>query len=376
MADGRTRNSAPGPEGGSVLALLGPSTGGIRRHVVELATRLRQRGWSVEIAGPHGVLEEPEVLDHCVDVPSPLGPARLVAARRALTSAAAGAQLIHAHGLKAGWLAASLRSRSPLVVTLHNVVLPEVAGAAAPVLHRLELALPARCDATVAVSNEMARRLVGVPGGGRVTVVAPVAPTPRVRVPAGQARASVGARPGQPLVVSVGRLHPQKGHDTLIDAAGILARRRPEVRVVIVGDGPSHDSLARRVQRLGLEEVVALVGSRPSGADTLAAADVVALASRWEGWPLVVAEAIQLGRPVVATAVGGIPEMVEDGVSGWLVPPGSPDALALSLEAALADPGLAMGRAEAARTRFNERYDADNLVERVESVYRDVLERA
>ena len=366
----------PGPQGRSVLALLGPSTGGIRRHVVELATRLRQRGWPVEIAGPPGVLDDLEVLDHCVDVPSGMRPARLVAARQALTTAAVGAQLIHAHGLKAGWLAASLRSRPPLVVTLHNVVLPEVAGAAAPVLHRLELALPARCDATVAVSNEMARRLVGVPGGGRVTVVAPVAPAPPVTTSADQTRASVGAGPGQPLVVSVGRLHTQKGHDTLIDAAGILARRRPEVRVVIVGDGPSHDSLARRVQHLGLEKVVALVGSRPSGADVLAVADVVALASRWEGWPLVVAEAIQLGRPVVATAVGGIPEMVEDGVSGWLVPPGSPDALAGSLEAALADPGMAMRRAEAARTHFDERYDPENLVEGIESVYRDVLERA
>ena len=371
MAEGPTSH-----EGRSVLALLGPSTGGIRRHVVELATRLRQHGWPVEIAGPPGVLGELEVLDHCVDVPSGLHPARLVAARQALTTAAVGAQLIHAHGLKAGWLAASLRSRPPLVVTLHNVVLPEVAGAAAPVLHRLELALPSRCDATVAVSNEMARRLVGVRGGGRVTVLAPVAPKPHVTASADQARASVGAGPGRPLVVSVGRLHPQKGHDTLIDAAGILAKRRPEIRVVIVGDGPSHDSLARRIQHLGLEEVVALVGSRPSGADVLAVADVVALASRWEGWPLVVAEALQLGRPVVATAVGGIPEMVEDGVSGWLVPPGSPDALAGSLEAALADPGLAMRRAEVARTHFDERYDPENLVEGVESVYRDVLERA
>lgn len=363
------------PGGRSVLSLLGPSTGGIRRHVFELTTRLRQRGWRVEIAGPASGLGHLGVVDHCVDVPSGFDPAQLVAARQALKTAAEGTQLIHAHGLKAGWLAASLRSRPPLVVTLHNVVLSEVVGAAAPVLQRLELALPARCDATVVVSNEMARRLVGVTGAGRVTVLAPVAPAPPA-TGSNQARASVGARPGQPLVVSVGRLHPQKGHDTLIDAARILAGRRPQVRVVIVGDGPSHDDLARRVRRLDLEEVVALVGSRPSGADVLAVADVVALASRWEGWPLVVAEAIQLGRPVVATAVGGVPEMVEDGVSGWLVPPGSPDALADSLEAALGDPGLAMRRAEVARNRFGARYDPEHLVDGVESIYRHVLERA
>lgn len=360
----------------SILLLLGPSTGGIRRHVVELATRLRKRGWPVEIAGPRGVLDDLGVLDHCVDVPTGFGPASLVVARRALTAVAEGTKLIHAHGLKAGWLAATLGSRPPLVVTLHNVVLPEVVGAAAPVLRRLELALPARCDATVAVSHELARRLVGVAGGGRVTVVAPVAPAPRPPALAGEARSSVGVGPDQPLVVSVGRLHPQKGYDTLIDAVAILARRRPEVRVVIVGDGPSTDRLVRQVEDLGLGEVVALVGARPSGADMLAGADVVALASRWEGWPLVVAEAVQLGRPVVATAVGGIPEMVVDGVSGWLVAPGAAGALADALEAALAQPEEAMRRAEAARADFEVRYSPDALVAGVEDVYLDVLGQA
>lgn len=360
----------------SVLLLLGPSTGGIRRHVVELAIRLRERGWAVEIAGPEGVLDDLGALDHRVDVPSGFWPASLVAARRSLTFAVEGAQLIHAHGLKPGWLAASLRPCPPLVVTMHNVVLPDVVGAAAPVLRRLELALPARTDATVVVSEEMARRLVGVRGGGGVSVVAPVAPAPRSTASSVRVRAMVGAGPDQPLVVSVGRLHPQKGHDTLIDAAALLARRMPEVRVVIVGDGPSADSLAGQVRHLGLEDVVALVGSHSCGADVLAVADVVALASHWEGWPLVVAEAVQLGRPVVATAVGGIPEMVVDGVSGWLVAPGSPAALADALQAALADPETAKRRAEAAKSDFDERYRPDTLVDGVESVYLDVLGRA
>lgn len=330
----------------------------------------------MEIAGPQEVLGDLGVLDHRVEVPSEFRPASLVVARRALTVAAEGAHLIHAHGLKPGWLAASLRSRPPLVVTMHNVVLPEVAGAAAPALRRLESALPARTDATVVVSDEMARRLVGVRGGGGVTVVAPVAPAPRPSAAPVDVRAFVGAGPDQPLVVSVGRLHPQKGHDTLIDAAALLARRMPDVRVVIVGDGPSANTLARQVQLLGLEDVVALVGSHSRGADVLAVADVVALASRWEGWPLVVAEAVQLGRPVVATAVGGIPEMVVDGVSGWLVAPGSPGALADALQAALADPEAAMRRAEAARIDFDERYRPSTLVDGVESVYLDVLGRA
>ncbi len=360
----------------SVLQLLGPSTGGIRRHVVELTARLVARGWPVKVAGPAGVLDGLGALDHHVEVPSGFGPAAVMAARRTLASAAAGADLVHAHGLTAGWLAASLSARPPLVVTGHNVVLGDVVGAVGPVLTRLEAALPGRVEAMVVVSAEMARRLAGVSGAGRITVVAPVAPSPRPTTPAADVRARWGIGPDQPLIVSVGRLHPQKDHATLIDATAVLARHRPGVRLVIVGEGPSAGTLARQVERLGLGGVVTLAGSDVSGADGLAAADVVALASRWEGWPLVVAEAVALGRPVVATAVGGIPEMLIDEVSGWLVEPGTPAALAGALEAALVDPVRAAGRAEAARADFARRYDPDALVASVESVYRDVLGQA
>ncbi len=356
-----------------VLHLLGPSTGGIRRHVVELTARLAGRGWPVEIAGPAGVLDGVGTLDHVVEVPSGFGPAAAMAARRALAAAAVGAELVHAHGLKAGWLASSLRPRPPLVVTGHNVVLAEGVGALTPVLARLEAALPGRVEAMVVVSAEMARRLGGVAGAGRITVVAPVAPYPSPTMASAEVRASWGVGADQPLVVSVGRLHPQKDHSTLIDAAGLLARRRPGVRLVIVGDGPSAGALANHVERLGLGEVVTLAGPGVPGADALAAADVVALASRWEGWPLVVAEAVALGCPVVATAVGGIPEMLVDGVSGWLVAPGAPAALAGALDEALADPARAEGRAGAARADLGRRYHPEALVAAVESVYLGVL---
>jgi glycosyltransferase involved in cell wall biosynthesis len=363
-------------EGPSVLQLLGPSTGGIRRHVVELTTRLEDRGWAVAVAGPSGVLDGLRVLDHCVEVPSGLRPGAVVAARRALRVAVGGVDLIHAHGLKAGWLGATLSLRPRLVVTAHNVALPGAASMVAPALARMEAALPGRVDAMVAVSAEMARRFAGVAGAGRITVIAPVAPHPCPTTPMADVRASWGVAPDQPLVVSVGRLHPQKDHATLISAAALLARRRPGVRFVIVGEGPRAGDLARQVRSLGLDDVVALVGAGVAGTDALAAADVVALASCWEGWPLVVAEAVRLGRPVVATAVGGIPEMLVDGVSGWLVAPGAPSALAGALEAALADPLRAAGRTEAARADLDRRYDPDTLVAAVESVYRGVLEQA
>ncbi|HWH35345.1 MAG TPA: glycosyltransferase family 4 protein [Acidimicrobiales bacterium] len=359
---------------GRLLQLLGPSTGGIRRHVVELSRLLAERGWVVELAGPAGVLDGLGHLDHRVEVPAGPAPRAAWTARRALARSVAGADLVHAHGLKAGWLAASLASPTPLVVTAHNVVLDNTRPLARAVLSRMESALPRRCDALVVVSGEMARRLTGIPGADRVRVIAPVAPPPRPVTPVAEVRASLGAGPTRPLVVNVARLHPQKDQATLVEAAALLARRVSGVRVAVVGTGPDRATLARQVERRGLGETVVLAGARP-GADVLAAADVVTLASRWEGWPLVVAEAMQLGRPVVATAVGGIPEMIVDGESAWLVPAGDPEALAAALGEALADPEEAARRAWAAEAAFRRRYHPEVLVDAVEGVYRSVLGR-
>ncbi len=355
-------------EVGRVLQFLGPSTGGIRRHVVHLAAGLEQRGWDAEVAGPAGVLGGLEPLDHVVDVPAGADALALARARRALRRATAGVDVVHAHGLKAGWLATWLRPRPPLVITVHNLVLPEV-GRAGPALRALEAALPARAEVVVAVSGEIARRFSGVVGADRVRVVAPTSPLPRPNRSVGQVRAGLGVAEGQHLIVSVGRLHPQKGFDLLVEAMACLHRSRPDARLAIVGEGPQEADLRRQVAGLALDDVVVLSGPSACAADELAAADVVVLASRWEGWPLVVAEAVALGTPVVATAVGGVPDVVVDGVTGRLVAPGRPAALARALEATLADLPGARRWADGARRRLEVRYRPDTLVEAVEAAY-------
>jgi glycosyltransferase involved in cell wall biosynthesis len=354
---------------GRVLQLLGPSTGGIRRHVAHLAERLGERGWDVTTAGPPGVLDGLAPLDHEVDVPAGVDGAALVRSRRSLRAAVAGVDVVHAHGLKAGWLASTLAPRPPLVVTVHNLVLPDVVGAAAPVLQALEVGLPARADVVIAVSGEIARRFTGASGGGKVQVVAPASPPARARRPVGEVRSGLGVVEGEELIVSVGRLHAQKGLDVLVEAMALLRRRRPQARLAVVGGGPAEEQLRRQVAALDLGDVVTLAGPSLCAADELAAADVVVLASRWEGWPLVVAESVALGSPIVATAVGGVPDVVVDGVTGRLVAPGSPAALAEAIEAVLADPAAAGQRAEAARRRLEERYPPEALVSAVEDAY-------
>ncbi len=130
------------------------------------------------------------------------------------------------------------------------------------------------------------------------------------------------------IIGAAGRLSPEKGVDQLIQAAALLARSDPSLGVVIFGEGPLRKELTRLIARLGLADHVVLPGFRGNLEDYLPHFDVVALPSHTEGLPVIVLEAFAARVPVVATAVGGVPEVIEDGVSGFLVPPGDVPALA------------------------------------------------
>lgn len=358
----------PAP-GRSVLQVLGPSSGGIRRHVAALASALEAGGWGVEVAGPAGVMRGLGRPQHDLSVGGPLAVAAGRGELRALAGRAA-PSLVHAHGLRAGWLAAVSGLDVPVVVTVHNVVLAETRGPAALALRRLELALPRRVDAVIAVSAEIARRL---PAGA--VVVTPLGPAPRALRPPAEVRRAHGVGAGQPLVVTVARLHPQKDLVTLLLAAAAVRAARPEVRFVVAGDGPERARLVEQRRRLGLEAEVRFAGAVDNPADELAAADVVALSSLWEGSPLVVAEALLLGRPVVATAVGAVADTVADGVSGRLVPPRDPGALADALLDLLGDPEAAAAMAAAGRRVAEARFAPERLLDGVVAVYEGVLRR-
>jgi colanic acid/amylovoran biosynthesis glycosyltransferase len=158
-------------------------------------------------------------------------------------------------------------------------------------------------------------------------------------------------------VVCVASLHPKKGHADLIDALALLARRRPHVALELVGEGPERDRIVQRAREHGVEGRVSLGGARSSEdvRATLAKARAFALASvrlpsgRMEGIPVALMEAMASGVPVVATRLSGIPELVQDGVTGLLVEPHDPDGLAAALERLLTDDALAAGLAQGAR---------------------------
>ncbi len=347
-----------------VLELLGPSTGGIRRHVAYLADELGEHGWEVAIAGPDGVLDR---LDRAVPVPAGADPVAVARAWRALRGYVQDFDVVHAHGLKAGWIASLVPNRPPLVVSVHNLVLDEVAGRAAPVLRWLEGRLVGRAEATIAVSHEVAHRFEGLPGADRITVIPPAGPPPVPLRDRAEVRAELALGEGDELVVTAARLHPQKGLGDLLDAAALVAADRPQVRWFVFGDGPQRAELDERVSARGLGDIVHLAGARPDVDSELAAADVVVVTSRWESGPLVVLEALALGRPVVSTRVGLAADVIGPG-DGVLVDVGDARALGDAICDLLAHPptpGEGMAGSSA-------RFQPAVLASAVASVYREV----
>ncbi len=158
------------------------------------------------------------------------------------------------------------------------------------------------------------------------------------------------------IIAAAGRLSPEKGFDQLIEGAVLVAARDPGVGFVLFGEGPLRDDLTKRIAARGLRAKFVLAGFRPDLESVLPACDLAVSSSHTEGLPVVVLEEMAAGLPVVATAVGGTPEVVEDGVTGWLVPPNDPPALAARITGLLASPEKAQAMGAAGRRRVETHF--------------------
>ena len=189
------------------------------------------------------------------------------------------------------------------------------------------------------------------------------------RFAAAQPDPSVRGENGAPVVGSVGCLAARKDYPNLLEALALLDRRGRAFRAVVVGEGKERGALERQAEQLGLSSRVRFLGERPDVERLLPGMDVFVLASREEGIPNALLEAMAAARPAVATAVGGTPEVMEDGRTGWLVPPRDPDALAAALEAALSDPAEAARRGTAAQRAVRDRMSIESMVTRHQRFY-------
>lgn len=210
-----------------------------------------------------------------------------------------------------------------------------------------------------------------------------LAPRSRYRVirngivlPPGPAQGPRARVPGRgPVVGSVGRLTREKGHGLLLDAVARLRPRCPGLRAQIVGGGPDAENLRRRAQALGIAEAVEWRGHRADVFQELAAMDLYVHPALYEGQGLAILEAMACGRPVIATAVGGVPAVVRDGETGVLVPPHDPEAMARAIEALWRDPARAERLARSARAYVERTFPIRAMVQAYEQLYKGLLER-
>jgi len=362
--------------GRSLAEALATSAGGVGAHIRSLLPALTAAGAQVRVCGAPATEELFGFAAAGADFRpvgisaglAPLADARAVLAMRQAT---AGADLVHAHGLRAGLVAAAARrldrSRRPLVLTLHNA-LQEGAGPKQRLLRRLEGVTIRAADLVLAVSGDLAanaRRL-----GARDVRLAPAIapPRPPAQRTRDEVRAELGVEEARPLVVAVGRLHPQKGYDVLLDAAARW-QGRVDPLVAVAGDGPLQDELAARIAAERLP--VRLLGRRDDVADLLGAADLCVLPSRWEGSPFTGQEALRAGTPLVCTRAGGMPELF--GAAAEMVPVGDAAALADAVVRVLTDPVRAKELADAGPRQAAGWPDQAATERQVVAVYRELL---
>jgi sugar transferase (PEP-CTERM/EpsH1 system associated) len=182
-------------------------------------------------------------------------------------------------------------------------------------------------------------------------------------------RREFGIPAGVPLVGAVGRLHPQKDFAGLLHSLTEVQKHVSPIRLLLAGEGELRDDLETRARSLGISRIVTFAGFRSDVAEILAACDVFVLPSLWEGMPNVVLEAMAVGLPVVATQVGGVPEIVLDGKTGLLVPPGDSETLAQALIRLLRDLDLRSRMGRAGRRRVEQYFSANQMVLETEALY-------
>jgi glycosyltransferase involved in cell wall biosynthesis len=234
------------------------------------------------------------------------------------------------------------------------------------------------CHRVVAVGEEVRAFLlnhVGIPAGKAVVIpngVDLVRYTPEPRT----SRQTLGLRPAGPLIGHVARLEPDKDQETLLRAFRIVLDSCAEATLAVVGDGALRDRLSNRARSLGVADRVDFLGLRRDVAEILPHLDAFVLSSRNEGLPLAILEAMACGRPVVATAVGAVPELIEHGISGFVVLPGDPSGLAAALATVLQDRQRAEGMGRAARQVVAARFDLDSTVAQYQRLYDSLRSRA
>lgn len=286
--------------------------------------------------------------------------------------------LLHLHNAPAafwGTLAALCpRRRVPIVRTEHQPWRPSALPTIYRAFHR---PLAARAARIICVSDfvrfshaerlpRLSDRYRTVPNGVRLKAFAGL---PEKR----EARAFFKLPPDTPIVGTIGRLVAVKNHRLLVEAFARVHAERPEAHLAILGDGPLGEALAAQAADLRISNDISFVKSSPSAEVFLRCLDVFALSSDSEGMPLTLLEAMAAELPTAVTGVGGIPEVIENGKDGYIVPASSPELLARVISSLLSHPAEAIDMGRRAREKVERRFTAERMVRETEHIYSELL---
>jgi len=285
-------------------------------------------------------------------------------------------QILHSHLFHAnllGRIAGKMAGVPIIISTRHSVA---IGGKGRELINRWTTGWS---DVTIAVSEQVRdaeMRWTGL-GPGRLVTIYNGIDTERFRSldpkEADAFRHEFQIDQDAPLIGIIARFHREKGHSILIDASPGILDRFPKAKILLVGEGDTRAAIEEEVHTLGLSDSIMFAGIRQDIPRVLSALDLFVLPSLWEGMPIVILEAMAAGLPVVATRVGGIPEVVEDGVTGLLVPPRDPEALAEAIIALLQDRKRAEAMGRAGRKRVEKHFSAERMVHQTEALYEELI---
>lgn len=352
-----------------VLQVLGNAiAGGMENYVLRLIERLPRERFATTVLCPYESPWTERLREQGVELvvtPMPVDALPWCSVQLAATLVRnAAVDILHAHMPNAHMLAgmaASLTGK-PLLATIHARQL----SVQDLEIHRaVGSHLAVVCKQTYFHALGMgvgAADLTCIPNGVDTTRFAPREAGPRA---AGGVRARLGIPPDAPVVGFVGRLHWEKGPDVFVQAAMLAAARCPAAHFVLVGDGPMRGALSELIARFGRQDCIHLAGLADAMPEVYREFDLAVSSSYSEAMPLAVMEAMASGLPVIATQVGGVPELVEQERSGYLVAPGDAKAIAELLGFLLENPAFAQAQGRRGRERMCTHFELDQGVARV-----------
>ena len=278
------------------------------------------------------------------------------------------ASIVHAH-LPSMGAVARVTQRVPVVYTEHNL-----ATSYRMPVRVINRATYSRNAAAIAVSDAVAQSIATYPSPSKQVI--PNGVDVGTGIDTTGVRGELGLTDSEHLVVHVGNIRPLKGHATLVDAAASLLTIREDIQIVSIGGEKTEGDLASiraKATELGVSQHIRFLGRREDAIAFIAACDVYVNPADVEGLPVTILEALALGRPVVATSVGGVPSIVRDGETGVLVPPGDPDAIAHAISWMVDNPQTATAYGERGRSLIEQHHGIEQMVRKTEAIYEGIL---